>query len=209
MPVHAHQNSNQTMKNTSLKLGLGLASLLLAGANAIASPIATTTYGGNKFDLYDATGGITWANAEANAVSVGGHLAALTSAGETTAVYAALINHGTFTGGGQYQQAWLGGYTADHSGSTSNPFNWAWVNGAAWTAFDVSNFASGEPNGDSSGLAINRFGTSNFNDEAFTWQNNTAVQAYIVETALPDGGNTLGLLGLGLVAVGAVRRKLA
>ena len=195
------------MKNTSLKLGL--ASLVLASANAVASPIATTTYGGNKFDLYDATGGITWANAEANAVSLGGHLAALTSASQTTSVYSALINHGTFTGGGQYQQAWLGGYTADHSGSTSNPHNWAWTTGAYWNAFDVGNFAPDEPNGDSSGLAINRFGTSKFNDEAYTWQGNTAVQAYIVETHVPDGGNTLALLGLGLVAVGAVRRKLA
>ena len=194
------------MKNTSLKLGMGLASLLLAGANAVANPIATTTYGGNRFDLYDAGGAITWAAAQANAVAAGGNLAALTDYNQTTSVYNALINHGSFSdqhGQDPAYQAWLGGRPADNSNSTSDPTNWKWINGAAWTAFDISNFHSGEPNGDSDGLAINRFASFDFNDQG------GSVQSYIVETHVPDGGTTLGLLGLGLVAVGAVRRKLA
>ena len=192
------------MKTTSLKLGLGLASLLVAGAQAFASPVATTFFGGNRFDLYDAGTGITWASAEALAVSYGGHLAALTTSAETTSVYNALIgNGGAFSrSGGQFDQAWLGGYTADLSFSTNDPNNWAWTSGAAWTAFDAGNFAAGEPNGDSSGLAINRFGSSRFNDEG------ASIRSYIVET-VPEGGSTLGLLGLGLVVVGCVRRKLA
>ena len=55
--------------------------------------------------------------------------------------------------------------------------NWKWVTGAAWTADDANNFSTGEPNGDSEGLAINRYGTFTFNDEG------GHVGGYIVEIA--------------------------
>ena len=91
----------------------------------------------------------------------------------------------------------LGGFT-----STTNPNNWAWVTGAPWTAFDASNFAPGEPNGDSEGLTMNRYGNSTWNDEG------TEVGGYIVEVrGVPDACSTQMLLVGACGMIGAVGRK--
>ncbi|RYY53345.1 MAG: hypothetical protein EOO05_21160 [Chitinophagaceae bacterium] len=192
------------MKKTPCLLALTLASLLVTGINASAAPIASFNYGGHKYDLYDAFA-IPWADAQTAATAAGGYLATLTTASENTAVYNGLINNGFFTnmaGPGQGIQAWLGGQTADGSGSTTDPNNWVWANGETWTAFNVGNFAAGEPNGDSSGLAINRFGDDQYNDEG------GFVGGYIVESNVPEGGPTLAMLGSVLVGLGVVRRKM-
>lgn len=191
------------MKNRITTLAAALTGLLLTGLTASAAPIATTTYGGHTYDLFDANG-ISWVDAQAAAVSDGGYLAVLTDAAETAAVYNALIGNGFFQPvAGQRTEAWLGGYTADKSNSTQDPTNWAWVTGEAWTAFNTANFAAGEPNGDSSGLAINRYGNLTFNDDTY-------VGGYIVErNAVPEGGMTLALLGLSLSALAYFRRKQA
>lgn len=179
------------------------AGLLLTGLTASADPIASTVYGGHAYDLY-AAAGLSWSDSQAAAVQAGGYLAVLTDAAETSAVYSALIGNGFFQPqAGQGTEAWLGGYTADKSGSTQDPTNWAWVTGEAWTAFDTANFAQGEPNGDSSGLAINRYGNSTYNDDTY-------VGGYIVErNSVPEGGMTLALLGLSLSGLVCFRRKQA
>jgi hypothetical protein len=166
-------------------------------------PIATTTYGGHTYELYDAPG-ISWATAQAAALAEGGYLAVLTDSTETSKVYGALINNGFFQQStSQAVQAWLGATPADGSTSTTNPNNWKWVTGEAWTAFDAGNFAGGEPNGDSIGLAINRYGSFRFNDEG------SFVGGYIVEkNSIPDGGLTALFLGIGLVGIGTFRRAV-
>jgi hypothetical protein len=192
-------------------IGLVLTGTLLTQSGALAGPIldASTTYGGDTFYLYQGdsatdTGSSAWANAEAFAVGQGQILAVLTSSAEIQAVYNGLINNGPFFvsgGGSQAAEAWLGGYTTAPNFSTTSPYAWAWVNGAPWTAADAANFNAGEPNGDSEGLAINRYGTFTFNDEG------GFVGGFITET-VPDGGLTISLLGGALVGVGALRRKL-
>lgn len=166
-----------------------------------AVPIATTTYGGHTYELFQSSA-ISWTDAEAAAVANGGYLAVLTDTAETTAVYGGLINNGFFQQtGGTAVEAWLGATPAVGT-STTDPNNWKWVDGEAWTAFDASNFANGEPNGDpNSGLAINRYGSFAFNDEGGT------VGGYIVEfNSVPDAGLTAMLLGVGLIGVGTFRR---
>jgi hypothetical protein len=185
---------------------VGIGGTLLGVLSASAAPIGTTTYGGNTYELF-ASPGISWSAAESDAVTDGGTLAVLTTAAQTTAVYDAFIGTGFFTtAGSQATEAWLGARPADGSSSTTNPNNWAWVTGAAWTTFDKSNFDPGEPNGDSEGLAINRIGTSQWNDEG------GPVGGYIVEiplgSAVPDTGSNLLLLGSALGSLGMIRRKL-
>ena len=191
----------------SKTFALAIGGALLGGISASALPIAITSYGGNTFELF-AGDGTSWSDAEADAISDGGTLAILTTSAQIQAVYNGLINNGFFQGGGDGSQdveAWLGATTADGSASTTNPWNWKWVTGAAWTADDANNFGPGEPNGDSEGLAINRYGTFTFNDEG------GHVGGYIVEIQgrqVPDGGSTLMLLGAALGSIGMIRRKL-
>jgi hypothetical protein len=190
------------MKNAHYALGLALAGSLFSQFNASAnSAIASTSYGGDTFYLY--AGNVTWSVAEAAAVLDGGTLAVLTSAPQTTAVYNGLIGNGFFTANaGQQFEAWLGATPADGSQSTTDPNNWAWVTGAPWTAFDAGNFNAGEPNGDSEGLAINRYGTTTWNDEG------SQVGGYIVEVAgVPDTCSTQMLLVGACGLIGTVGRK--
>jgi hypothetical protein len=190
------------MKNVPYALGLILVGSLLSQSDASAnSAIASTTYGGASYYLY--AGNLPWTVAEADAVSDGGTLAVLTTSAQTTAVYDGLIGNGFFTANaGQQYEAWLGATPADGSHSTTNPGNWAWVTGAPWTAFDEANFAAGEPNGDSEGLAINRYGAPTWNDEG------GYVGGYIVEVqGVPDGCSTQYLLGGAFGLLGFVGRK--
>lgn len=167
--------------------------------------IDSTTYGGHTYELWS-DAGVSWENALSAAVGGGGYLAAFTDATETSAVYGDFIGTGFFTSNdGQAHQAWLGGYTTDPGFSTQDPTAWSWINGDSWTAFDAGNFAGGEPNGDSSGLTVNRFGTSKWNDEGGT------VSGYIVEkdgNSVPDSGSTLALLASACAAMGAFGRKI-
>lgn len=189
------------MKTKILAVSILASGLTVGVVQAV--PIATTTYGGHTYELFQASG-ISWADAEAAAVADGGYLAVLTTSGETTSVYDALINNGFFQQTSSTAvEAWLGATPAVGT-STTDPNNWKWVDGEAWTAFDAGNFANGEPNGDpNSGLAINRYGSFAFNDEGGT------VGGYIVEiNSVPDGGLTALLLGVGLIGAVTFRRAL-
>jgi hypothetical protein len=195
-------------KSLISSLALVLTGILLAESNASATSFITSTaYGGHTYELW-ADLDISWAAAKANAEAGGGFLASLTDAAETSAVYGSLIGNNFFTGNdGQKYQAWLGGYTTKPNYSTTDPTAWAWVTGEAWSAFDAGNFASGEPNGDSSGLTINRFGTSKWNDES------GRVGGYIVEkngverNGVPDSGSTLALLAGACAMIGTLGRR--
>ena len=201
---------------------LAIAASLLAvfGAVSANAQIASFSYGGDEFYLY--AGNNSWAADEAAANSLGGYLAILTNPATITAVYNGLINNGFFVsggGGGQSVEAYIGAIPADGTDSTGNPNNWSWVTTAPaglylgspvasvvpWTV--GGNFHSGEPNGDSEGLAINRYGDSTFNDEG------SGTGGYIVETGpiggVPDSGTTCGLLGGALLSLQMLRRKLS
>ena len=164
------------------------------------------TLNGHTYELW-ASSGISWVDANALATGPGSYLATFTSQAETDAVYGSLIGSGFFQAvNGQANEAWLGGFTTDPNQSTTNPNAWAWVTGEQWTAFDAGNFGPGEPKGDSTGLAINRFGTTAWNDES------GPVGGYIVEkesARIPDSASTLALPGSACTALAVFRRKLS
>ena len=206
----------ELMKKSSIKPCVAAAfGIALTSITAFPSTLVnSTSYNGHTYDLFDSLD-ISWQDAKAAAVADGGYLATLTDSSETTAVYGAFIGTGFFTANdGQQYQAWLGGYTTDSGFTTTNPSAWAWTTGEAWTAFDAGNFAIGEPNGDSSGLSINRFGTPKWNDESgrvggYIVEHNphNNVDNDVVTHAIPDSASTLALLSGSFALLGAFRRK--
>jgi hypothetical protein len=198
------------------------ASFLAVVGTASASP--SITYDGDTFTLITGNSDTdtSWSDAEAAANAAGGYLAILPNQATIEAVYNGLINNALtpwFTsagGGSQNSEAWLGAIPADGSKSTGDKNNWSWVTSipagiysgnpvpsvTPWTV--GANFYPTEPNGDSEGLAINRYGTYQFNDEG------GSVGGYILETnSVPDSGTTLGLLGGALLGLQTLRRKLS
>jgi hypothetical protein len=207
----AKLSSMNSKKLLNHVLGIALGGICLSAVSAFSQiEIASTTYGGDSYELWQSPG-ISWAQAEANAVSLGGTLAVLTSSAQTTAVYGNLIGNGFFqSSGGLGAEAWLGALPAvpDSNGGTTDPNNWAWVTGAPWTSFDAGNFDPGEPNGDAnSGLGINLDGIAKWNDEGNTGE----IGGYIVEKlvpSVPDGGLAIAMLGTALSGLAFIRRKL-
>jgi hypothetical protein len=195
-------------KPMSSALTIAVGGILLSSISAFSQTLlGTTTYGGATYELWGDTG-IAWSAAEANAVGLGGTLAVLTTSAQTTSVYNNLIPSSPFAAGGFYNEVWLGASPAvpDSNGATTDPNNWAWVNGAPWTSFDAGNFEPGEPNGDNfSNLGMNLDGTAQWNDEGDA----SIVGGYIVEiSSVPDGGLTMAMLGAAISGLAVLRRKL-
>jgi hypothetical protein len=207
---------NSLAKFKTLAVG---ASLLAVVATASANTLqASFTYGPDTFYLYSAPGA-SWDSDEIAANLSGGYLAILPNQTTIEAVYNGLINNNFFqggNGGSQQVEAYIGAVPADGSSSTTSRTDWSWVttpqlyNGTPvtsvvpWTV--GANFNAGEPNGDSEGLAINRYGTYTFNDEG------SYTGGYIEEVGpiagVPDAGLTSAMLGAGVFGMGFIRRRL-
>lgn len=182
---------------------LAMAGMLAFIATASADPVFVTSYNydGHTYSLYADTG-IHWQAASDWAISKGQELAVLPDTATISAVYAGLIGNGFFTkNDGQAYSAWLGATPSGSVTSTTSRYDWSWVDGTAWTDQAANNFASNEPNGDSEGLSINRYGNFSFNDEG------GFVGGFITES-VPDGATTIMLLGGSLCGIGMLRRKL-
>ncbi len=173
----------------SLVKSLALSSLLMAATSAHAlAPVASASFGGHQYVQFEAS---NWADAEAAAIALGGHLVAVNSAAENTF----LIN--TF---GSVSSLWLG---LQRTGPGAGDFSW--TNGDALT---YTNWAGGEPN--------NAGGNENY---VHTYTNGTwndlpgdssySGAKYGVMEAVPEP-STYAMLGAGLALLGfATRRKTA
>ena len=184
---------------------------------AAATPIAL---GSNYYDFVAGTD-ISWASADAAAsastfLGVNGHLATITSATENNFLSS---NFGSFNG---FAGAWLGGKVTG-SGSGGSGF---WVVGPeAGQQFSLggssfggaySNWGGIEPNNAPSaaymniGTSFSGIGTGQWADalDAIS-RNNDPIKGYLVEyevRSVPEPA-TLGLFGLGLVGLAAMRRR--
>ncbi len=89
-------------------------------------PVATTTWNGHVYAVYDVS--MDWTGAEAHCISVGGHLVTITSEAEQRIIDNLITSSSK-------RACWIGGYKISDS--------WSWVTGENW---DYTNWASGEPN---------------------------------------------------------------
>jgi hypothetical protein len=190
------------MQRNAPKQVLALTVLLVTGMTALATPIQ---WAGNGHYYELVVDQVAWTEAKSAAEAKGGYLATLTSEAENNWVYQSVVAP-LFTYPNPNLQAWLGGYTTNPGQSTTDPNAWAWVTGEEW---DWTNWAPGEPNGDSTGLTINRFANNKWNDEG-SWLPN--VGGYVVEyernpQAVPDAGASATLLGLALMGLTSIRSR--
>jgi len=195
-----------------------MVALTVLGASAHADAIlATDTYSGHTYYLLagDSGGaGVSWASAEATAVSLGGHLVTIDDASENAFVY------------GAFGSAQVGSHAqvlALHIGFTDQVAEgtWAWIDGSTST---YTNWALNEPNnlGDEdygamwgSGLPsirpggtwIDFFGAASVVDPAtgVTLPLYAVVEVHGTGNPIPEP-TTLALLGLGAAGL-AVRRR--
>ncbi len=134
--------------------GLAIVSLAIASVGAAAfapqaqaAPVPILAIGNHHY--FYTTSATTWSNAEAEAVADGGHLAAITSAGENAALVAAF---------GGTERLWIGLTDA------ASLFTFVWTSGEA---FVYSNWSPGEPNngnGQETVVAFNWSAPGNWND---------------------------------------------
>ena len=180
-----------------------LSSILLIGPSfAFAQPVAQGSFGIYTYIAIEAPNGITWTDAEADAIAMGGQLASITSASEDQFIYSLISSDASLWAreGGNPNGAgigpWIGGYR-DASGS------FQWSDGSV---FSYSNWASGEPNdygGNENYIEFYSSTGSLMNDSWNDYPNNTPdpnhlgpdPQGYVVEIVPEAGATNLFLLG--------------
>ena len=172
-------------------LCLALTPVALAQNFVLGGPVFNPDNGHSYYLL----GAAPWTTSEAEAISLGGHLATINNAAEDAFVYANFSNFG-----GEIRNLWLGLNDAAITGT------YTWTSGEP---FVYSHFNPGEPNhnGAEHYIHIYTFGGSGWNDAADTAPGITGAVYGVVEfTAVPEPAEYAAVAGLALVAFGAWRR---
>ena len=101
-----------------------------------ASLVASGTYNGHTYEIYQVSGGVSWHDAEDECETRGDHLVVITSSAENSFVYSLLDQSGAPI------EPWLGLTDEAQEGT------WRWVNGER---IQFTNWAKGSPSGRSGG----------------------------------------------------------
>lgn len=164
---------------------------------------ASIIYEGSEYKLV-IDWGITWTEANSEAVSDGWHLATLTSSEENNYIYNNLVLPQGPVDEIDWISYWIGGFQNPIT-EVQSSIGWEWVTGEAW---DYTNWNSGEPN--------DFYGTASEYYLEFLYSNGEWndlgspqwINGYIAERAVPEPSSVL-LLGVGLAGLAAWRKKRA
>jgi hypothetical protein len=162
-----------------------------------------TAYNGNLFEVVDNVSVITWEDAQADAVLLGGHLAVITDAAENTFVYNLIGSSAT---------VWFGG--RNPTGPDVSSANWSWVNGETWSYAPWAT-AQGQPDGAEGYPDYTLFwsaGGSNWGDAGDPWATTSGnAHEYVVEVPVPEASTivagALMLLPFGVSTLRIMRKK--
>jgi len=174
------------------------ASTILLTAVSANAALISGSFGGTIYDVYSDSG-ISWEDANAFALSEGGHLVTITSGAEDTFVKDLVQT-------AKLGEVWAGGLQLDHNSAADE--GWSWVTGEA---FSYTNWSSGEPN-DWLGISEHYLGINwggKWNDErALGNIKGFVVEYYTVDppVKIPEP-SVIALFGLGLLGLGFARRR--
>lgn len=181
-----------------MKIRVALCALILAISSLSYADIIVWDANGHAYDVITADGSLTWAESAALAEEMGGHLVTITSSDENNFVTDLVTTYAIR----DFDHYWLGGYQTFPGDVDCEPAScWAWVTDEEW---DYTNWVIGEPNNGRGGTQhyLHYWQTPGMWDDM---DNRDTMSGFVIEYSIPEPG-TLGLLGLGLLAIGARRR---
>ncbi|MCE9608863.1 MAG: PEP-CTERM sorting domain-containing protein [Chthoniobacter sp.] len=189
----------------------------------VAAPIiwnSGTGHNNHGYEAFLASGGIDWTTAESNAISLGGHLASITSAAENAFVFSLVSSNSSFwiiesaSPGASGIGPWLGG--VQPTGSPEPAGGWQWSDGDTfaytnWAPFEPSNGQGINPRPDENRISFfgkNTLIGSTWNDYPISPVSpQVKPVAYIVETVPEPSTALLGALGISTLLLRRFRNQ--
>ena len=131
---------------------------------------------GHLYEVVSALESISWADARDASISLGGHLATITSAEENDFVFNLCVTSEDSGSWSDHWQIWLGGFQPD--GSLEPDGNWQWITGEP---FVYTNWAAPGPS-NSGSLGEDRLTIGYLNSWNDIYNSHSFMSTYIVET---------------------------
>lgn len=144
MRMHDKDSNGKEVASVSFKVAANAGSVQPGPVAEATGGAHEASFQGSRYRAVLVPGGISWADADRAARSLGGYLASIASDAENDAVYALVKDDDRFWFQDSYRNGigpWLGGLQP--AGASEPRGGWRWASGEP---FSFSNWAGGEPN---------------------------------------------------------------